>query len=523
MQVLRCLRAGHGPADRVRRWRPGCPDRAPLCSAAGCIVQRLHSRQSRPSPPNRPRLHPAHERGSVLRAALLPRNTSPGARTRCRTGAKPMTGWVKSAAGVPTCASRSKPARPRIRPGRHIMRTERKAMHPTFPAPRTLTLAVLSAILLGGCASCSTDGGFETVRSATQSRIQKDVVWSRDEASHTQIRARIDALLAQPLSADDAVQIALLNNPGLQAAFNTLGIAEADWVAAQQSAHYQQQTMDAAEAGAELARRMAQVGNWSKLKQAREQSFYADAALAVARAEQTKLQARERLVRLLGLPHGDALQLPERLPDLPATLPALPEVEQQAMDSRLDLQAARLQTEALARNLGLTRRTRFDNVLELGAISNSSNEVPLQRGYEISFELPLFDWGQTRVVQAESRYRQALERAREIAVNARSEERAAYAMQQSQSAIARHLRDEVVPLKQRISEENQYRYNGMLIGVFELLADARSQIASVNAAIEAQRDFWLADADMRMALAGTPGKTPVTSLPSASADAAGGH
>lgn len=477
------------------------------------------------------------------------------------------------------------------------MRTERKAMHPIFPVPRTLTLAVLSAMLLGGCASFSADGGFGAVQSATQSRIQKDVVWARDEASRTQTQARIDALLAKPLSADDAVQIALLNNPGLQAAFNTLGIAEADWVAAQrlpnpgvsigrltrgseaewerslhlnlmrlltmpmrmdieqrlfeqtrrelvlsvlrlaadtrkawvvavaakQSAHYQQQTMDAAEAGAELARRMAQVGNWSKLKQAREQSFYADAALAVARAEQTKLQARERLIRLLGLPHGEALQLPERLPDLPATLPALPDVEQQAMDSRLDLQATRLQTEALARNLGLTRRTRFVNVLELGVLSNGSNEAPLQRGYEISFELPLFDWGQTRVVQAESRYRQALERAREIAVNARSEVREAYAMQQSQYAVARHLRDEVVPLKQRISEENQYRYNGMLIGVFELLADARSQIASVNAAIEAQRDFWLADADMRMALAGTPGNTPVTSLPSASADAAGGH
>ncbi len=477
------------------------------------------------------------------------------------------------------------------------MRTEAIPVNRYPFTPRTLGLAVLAATLLGGCAGFSADGGFGPIQSATRSRIQKDVVWTRDEATRSQTQARIEALLAKPLSADDAVQIALLNNPGLQAAFNTLGIAEADWVAAQrlpnpsvsigrltrgsevewerslhlnlmrlltmpmridieqrlfeqtrrelvlnvlrlaadtrkawvvavsasQSAQYQQQAMDAAEAGAELARRMAQVGNWSKLKQAREQAFYADAALAVARAEQTKLQARERLVRLLGLPNGEALQLPERLPDLPATLPALPDVEQQAMDSRLDLQAIRLQTEALARNLGLTRRTRFINVLELGAISNSSNEVPLQRGYEISFELPLFDWGQTRVVQAESRYRQALERARETAVNARSEVREAYAMQQSQYAIARHLRDEVVPLKQRISEENQYRYNGMLIGVFELLADARSQIASVNAAIEAQRDFWLADADMRMALAGTPGKIPATSISSVPAGAMGGH
>jgi outer membrane protein TolC len=469
---------------------------------------------------------------------------------------------------------------------------------PPFVVPRTLALAVLSAALLGGCASFSPDGGFDAIQSATRSHLQQDVVWSRDDASRSRTQARIDTLLAQPLSADDAAQIALLNNPGLQAAFNTLGIAEADWVAARrlpnpgfsigrlargsevewerslhfslariltmpmradieqrlfeqtrrtlvlevlrlaadtrkawvvavaanQHAQYQQQAMDAAEAGAELARRMAQVGNWSKLKQAREQSFYADAALAVARAQQVKGQARERLIRLMGLPNGNELQLPERLPGLPASLPPLQDVEQQAMDSRIDLQMTRLETEVLAKSLGLTRSTRFINVLELGIVNNGSNEEPQQRGYEISFELPLFDWGQTRVVQAESRYRQALERARETAVNARSEVREAYAMQQGQYAVARHLRDEVVPLKQRISEENQLRYNGMLIGVFELLADARSQIASVNAAIEAQRDFWLADADLQMALVGTPGKTMMaTRAAAAPAESGGGH
>jgi outer membrane protein TolC len=101
--------------------------------------------------------------------------------------------------------------------------------------------------------------------------------------------------------------------------------------------------------------------------------------------------------------------------------------------------------------------------------------------------------------------------------------REALRMQQSQYAIARHLRDEIVPLRQRIAEENLLRYNGMLIGVFELLADARSQIASVNAAIEAQRDFWLADAELAMALLGTPGKMTVTNTAAAPAESAGGH
>lgn len=463
--------------------------------------------------------------------------------------------------------------------------------------PVPIALAMLSALALGGCASFSEDSGFGAVASDTRAQIQKDVVWARDDASRERVQARVDALLEKPLSADDAVQIALLNNPGLQAAFNALGIAEADrvaasrlsnpgfsigrstrgseiewerslhfnlarlltlpmradieqrlfeqtrrsltlevlrlaadtrkaWiaaVAANETAQVQRDAMQAAEAGAELARRMAAVGNWSKLKQAREQSFYADTALAVARAEQARTQAHERLVRLLGVADTGKVQLPSRLPELPASLPPLPNVEQQAMDSRLDLQMVRLESEALAKSLDLSRRTRFINVLELGASLNSSNEEPVQRGYEISFELPLFDWGQSRVAAAESRYRQALENARKTAIDARSEVREAHALLHSQYAVARHVRDEVLPLKKRISEENLLRYNGMLVGVFELLADARSQLAAVNTAIESSRDFWLAEADLQMALVGTPGKTLVTNTAAAPADAGGGH
>jgi outer membrane protein TolC len=112
-----------------------------------------------------------------------------------------------------------------------------------------------------------------------------------------------------------------------------------------------------------------------------------------------------------------------------------------------------------------------------------------------------------RVAKAEAIYMQALNRAAETAVNARSEVRGAYANYRGSYDIARHFRDEIVPLKKRISEENLLRYNGMLIGVFELLADARSQITSVNGYIEALRDFWLAQADLEMALIGPPAMT----------------
>ena len=182
----------------------------------------------------------------------------------------------------------------------------------------------------------------------------------------------------------------------------------------------------------------------------------------------------------------------------------LPDIERVALAQRLDVQGARLAAEQTARNLGLTRATRLVNVLELGLRNNRSNELPTQRGWEIGFELPLFDGGGARLARAEAVYRQALDRAAETAVNARSEVREAYTAYRSAHDIARHHRDEIVPLRQRIADENLLRYNGMLIGVFELLADARGLVASVNGAIEALRDFWLAQADLDMALIGKP-------------------
>jgi outer membrane protein TolC len=282
--------------------------------------------------------------------------------------------------------------------------------------------------------------------------------------------------------------------------------------------------MLAAEASAELARRMEQVGNFNKLQRAREQGFYADAALNLARAEQAQRSTRERLTRLLGLWGAQAqFTLPERLPDLPKSTVDLPDIERLALEQRLDVRGAKLAAEQTAKNLGLTRTTRFINVLEVGAIYNTFNDAPSQRGYEIGFELPLFDWGDARVAKAESIYMQALDRAAQTAIDARSEVREAYTGYRSAYDIARHHRDQIVPVRQRIAEENLLRYNGMLIGVFELLADARAQIASVNSAIEALRDFWIAQADLDMALIGKPSLTAPAG-PAAAAEAGGpGH
>lgn len=277
-------------------------------------------------------------------------------------------------------------------------------------------------------------------------------------------------------------------------------------IAAEETVRYTQKVKQAADAGAELARRMAAVGNINKLQQAREQGFYAEAALNLARAEQASVLTRERLTRLLGLQRTDAFQLPERLPDLPKVADELPAIEQTALDQRLDLQAIRIETEAMARNLGLTKVTRLVNVIEFGParVLEGTKDSGYKKGYEVSFELPIFDWGGAKVAKAESIYLQAVERAAEAVTNARSEVREAYHTYRSTYDVARHYRDEIVPLNKRIADENLLRYNGMLIGVFDLLADARSQIASVNRSIESLRDFWIAQSDLQMTLIGKP-------------------
>jgi outer membrane protein TolC len=121
---------------------------------------------------------------------------------------------------------------------------------------------------------------------------------------------------------------------------------------------------------------------------------------------------------------------------------------------------------------------------------------------------------------------QSVNRAAEIAVRARSEVREAHNAYRTAFDLARHYRDEIVPLRKRISDENVLRYNGMLISIFELLADARQQIAAVNAAIEALREYWIAEAHLDMVLMGrSPGAMNMVSGASAgtSAKASGGH
>lgn len=97
---------------------------------------------------------------------------------------------------------------------------------------------------------------------------------------------------------------------------------------------------------------------------------------------------------------------------------------------------------------------------------------------------------------AESELRRVvrLKEAQQYADEAPSALRSSYTAYRSAYDLSRHYRDEVLPLRKIIVEETTLRYNGMLVGVFELLAEHREQTKVVIAAITAQLAFWEAEA-----------------------------
>jgi len=278
-------------------------------------------------------------------------------------------------------------------------------------------------------------------------------------------------------------------------------------VAAGESVRYLTQVKAAAEAGAELARRMVAAGNWNLLDQAREQSFFIDAAQRLTRAQRREESTRAALRRLMGVDGAlPDLRLAERLTDLPQNIDLPADIDRTALENRLDLRLKRMQIDELAHVLGLTKASRFINVLDAGPtrVLQGARSLPYERGYEISLEIPIFDGGGPRLRRAEARYSAAADRFAQAAIDARSQIRDALAGYRASFEIARQQRDESVPMAQQIAAQDLLRYNASLASVFDLLSDARNQIAGVDAYIQSLGDFWTAKSALDTALLGTP-------------------
>lgn len=92
---------------------------------------------------------------------------------------------------------------------------------------------LLMAVWLGGCANVPRDAEFSEVQRLVAERTGQDVQWIRGDAADQAVAARVRAMLEEDeLAAEEAVQVALLNNRSLQATYEDLMIAQTDLVAA---------------------------------------------------------------------------------------------------------------------------------------------------------------------------------------------------------------------------------------------------------------------------------------------------
>jgi outer membrane protein TolC len=180
----------------------------------------------------------------------------------------------------------------------------------------------------------------------------------------------------------------------------------------------------------------------------------------------------------------------------------------------------------LAKEYGLTRATRYIDMLEVSALSRDTHsrvtntdytlapgptlvksetpeiEKTPRNGYEISFQIPIYDFGEAKTRLAEQSYLRAVNLLIDKAVNVRADARDAYQSYRGAYDIARYYDKEIIPLRETISEQTLLNYNGMLSDLFALLADARDRISANMQAIDAKRDFWLADVDLHAAMTG---------------------
>jgi len=476
-------------------------------------------------------------------------------------------------------------------------------------AIRKLAAIAVFPAILGGCVSSAEyakkEAGFATVSAKTRSVTAKEAVWIQNQQQAKSLSAQVKALLSRKktLDVETAVQIALFNNKGLQAAYADLGDGAADawqttmllnptvsvglkgigtaeleafrtiegaittnilalitkkrdveladtrfrqaqlnaaiqtlrlatetrhaWintVAAYESVDQLQRAQTAADAASELAEKLGETGAMAKGAQAREHAFVAELAAETAKARLAARLAKEELTRFMGLWGSDMdYQIPNSLPTLPKTIAQRDTIEADALRNRVDLRVAKLELEASAHSYGLTEATRHVTDLELltGAEAERSREdgrkkTELTGSTEIGFAIPIFDSGKARMRKAELAYMRAANKLAERAVNVRSEARSSYQAYRSSLDIARHYRNNVVPLRTKVEEQSLLTYNGMITNTFELLTDTREKINSILLSVNAKRDFWLAEANLAPAIYGGGSSSAPADIASAS-------
>jgi outer membrane protein TolC len=444
------------------------------------------------------------------------------------------------------------------------------------PIPTALALLVS----LGGCTTTSVRSDVAAVNDLLRARdaVPVDVTVPKDDA-FAEAGDEIEKLLKQPLTADAAARIALLNNGALKASIVELGVPRGalvqaglapnpevefamsrpleghhefdtevavefdlsrlilmpqrkgvasaelqaarqrlagdvldtahrarlalfDVQAAQQLLELRTRALQSFQAAYETAIELHRVGNVTDLDLVTERSAVEAARVAVATAETQVVDARERLNVVLGMSGAQTTwTVAGTLPAPPAEEVQAATLEQRAVENSLELAELKARLDATAGRADLASAGGWLSHLAVGAHAEREEQV-WEVGGHVSVGIPLFDRGQGEVASAEAQLRGLQHRYVQTATEARAAARTVYSRTETARRSAIHLRDVLLPSRQRALEETLRNYNAMQIGVFQLLQAQRDTLDAGVSYVETLHDYWRARAALDLVLAG---------------------
>ncbi len=322
------------------------------------------------------------------------------------------------------------------------------------------------------------------------------------------------AAAAGALSRERAVELALrdapawLGRPGLSA-FEQSGLrrqvrersieVERAWVDAvisRQALEHSRQALEAAELGAELARRMREVGHWSRARALQEDLPLWQARSRQVQAERVAAQALGHLWQYLGAAlslQEVAAQLPRDWAEpLPPPGGALDVLQQQALQAHPHwaIEASNAQRLIAAVGDGQLSQARQS------ALRAVREREPLAAGQ--------LDPRRDRLSHAQHEALQASAAADRLERQVRSQVVMAHAAYGFAHGQATTVQTQLLELARQWERETLLRYNGMLSSTWQLLASARGRIEAVDGLLQARRQGWHAHLDLQAVLSGLP-------------------
>ena len=272
-----------------------------------------------------------------------------------------------------------------------------------------------------------------------------------------------------------------------------------EWLTAMHKQVLAEDHFKAQEAAIEIARRQKEAGNINLLKMAEAESVFQKAKIERLKTKQETQSLAERLRTKLGLkPTQFFMQETIPMPDLPKEDLVMTELENTAIEHRLDLLMKRQEIKTLEQSKNLSGLGFLPEV-ELGYNQESETSGHKLKGVVVEGQVPLFNRKQAQTMGIKASIETAKHELEAMEQEALLEVRLAYQDLTTNRQIVEAYK-EAIPLHQQMVKETLYHYNFMLMDVFHLLESKQAELETRKEYADALKSYWASRIELENAV-----------------------